>query len=800
MILKNVYFSWRYLKQNPMFTVINVAGLVIGITSALFIFIYINYEISYDKFNRDYEDIYRVIGVDSELGDGSSRVGITMPVLGAAMEENIPGVLNTVRISDETRGGFAFVTVGDKKFDVSHVAFSDDAFFDVFNFPLLQQQGEVLLSRPHTAVISASFAKRIFGDAAPLGKLLNYEGQDVEVVGIMADSPADSHIQLDVLLDFGTQYPDPVTLRGFLNSWDYIGMVTYAKLEPDADVQDVITRMQQLVTERRASKNFSATLVPLTDAHLDSSDVVFDDFNYNKGDKQKLVMLGSVAAFLLLIAAFNFMNLSTARSSSRAKEVGIHKAAGATRRQLIQQYMQESLLLVFTAAVLGVLLLGNLAPLVSLPLAQGYVSYFLTHANVMMGAFSALVLLGVFSGSYPALVLSSFSPVAVLKGKFTNSGQGLRLRRTLVIVQFALSITIIIGMLVVYRQLEFMKSVDPGFDHDGIVNLALEDETLANNYDALRNRLLQIPQVLSVAGSSSKPGRSFSSSSNFRPADSDANTDAGVTAWRLRVDEHYLDTLQMTLVAGRNYSRATPSDEADSIILNESAARALGWENNAIGKSIITGPAQRTVIGVVRDFHFTDMHKKIEPVMMLYQGTGSRLLSIRIDKNAPREALEGIEAAWKDVNPDYPFSYTWFTDDYNQLFSDDEEFSSMLVQFTFIAIIISCLGLFGLAAFNAEQKTKEIGIRKVLGAGNGSLLKMLLQEYAVLLVVANLLAWGAAWFVTQQWLAGFAYRIELSASSFILATVGTSILAALTVGREILKVVKDRPVNALRYE
>lgn len=795
MILKNLWFSWRYLRQNPLFMLINVAGLVTGITSALLIFIYLNYESSYDKFHRDHQDIYRVLGENSVNG---SRRGITMPALGAAMEEQIPGVLKAVRISDETRGRFAFVTVGDRKFDVNNVAFADGAFFEVFNFPLLQQQDATLLERPHTAVLSASFARKIFGDAPAPGKVLTYDGIDVEVVGVMQDFPADSHMQLDVLLDFNTQYPED-TLAGFFASWDYIGMVTYVKLEPGADVEDVTARLQQLLLERTGDNTSRAVLQPLADAHLHSTGIVFDDFNHNKGDASKMLMLGSVAVFLLLIASFNFMNLSTARSALRAKEVGVRKVNGSTRWQLIQQYLQESMLLVFSAAVLGVLLLSELAPLVSLPLAQGYVSYFLSHGSVMMGAFSALVLLGLLSGSYPAFVLSSFSPVAVLKGRFASSSQGLWLRRVLVVAQFALSIALIIGLLVVYRQLAFMKNQDPGFAHNGIVTLALEDEVLSGNATVLRNRLLQVPQVQAVTGSSSKPGSTFSSISSLAPAGNDSDAASTVSAWRLRMDEHYLDTLRMTLIAGRNFSSDTPSDATNAIILNESAVRALGWDD-AIGRTVMTGPVQRTVIGVVKDFHFADMRQKIAPVMMLYEPENSRVLSIRINGNVDGSALPGIETAWKDVNPDYPFSYTFFTDDYNQLFRDDEKFSGMLVQFTCIAVVIACLGLYGLAAFSAEQRTREIGIRKVVGAGTAALLKVVLQEYALLLAVANVLAWGIAGIVMYQWLAGFAYRTDLALSSFVLATLGMSALALLTVGREMFRMVRYKPVDALRYE
>jgi putative ABC transport system permease protein len=539
----------------------------------------------------------------------------------------------------------------------------------------------------------------------------------------------------------------------------------------------------------------------LKDAHLRSSAVLFDDFNRHKGDANQIAMLSSVAVFLLLIAAVNFMNLATARASLRAKEVGVRKSAGASRPQLIRQFLQESFLVVAIAAVLGIVLLRLLESIVGLPLGESYLSYLVGHPRVVLASAFGIVLLGLLAGAYPAFVLSSFAPMTVLKGKFAHSSHGLWLRRVLVVLQFAISIAIIIGMLVVYQQIQYMKNKNPGFQRDGIVNLALSDPALVANYVALKDRLLAVPHVVSVAGSSNMPGSTFGRTGVRLPG---AKSEDFYIMSALSMDSAYLDTLEMKLAAGRNYSQATGADRTESIILNESAVQALGWQTQeAIGKALATGgpgAPQRTVVGVVQDFHFADMRHRVEPVMMFYQEEGAQVLSIRIDKQAPREALDGIAAAWRQVNPAFPFSYKFFTDEYEQLFRDDEEFSAILVRFTFIAIVIACLGLFGLSSFSADRKTKEIGIRKVLGAGAGSLLKVVLTEYVALIAVANLLAWGIAWYVMNGWLAGFVYRTAIPLSSFVLATAGTAALALVTVGREVARVMRSRPVNSLRYE
>jgi putative ABC transport system permease protein len=800
MFLKNLHFSWQFLKRNPLFFLINVVGLVIGITSALFIFIYVSFEGSYDRFHKGYEDVYRVLGIDRALGVSSNVVGIVMPPLGPAMEETIPEVEKTVRVRTQ---GDSFITVGDRKYYTNKLAFTEDSFFDVFNgFRLEQRQPGVLLNKPRSAVMTRSFAEKVFGHENPMGKLFRFGTEDVEVVGVMSDPPRNSHMQLELLVSLNYLDPDSQgaqQLQNFLSTWGTIAMVTYARLKPGASEQAVKDRLTKLLAERSVMKTFSATLQPLRDAHLGSNDVLFDDFNRDKGDARQIAMLSSVAVFLLLIAAVNFMNLATARASLRAKEVGVRKSAGATRSQLIRQFLQESFFVVGIAAAVGLVMLRVLESVVGLPLGEGFLSYLLGHPRVVLASLFGVVLLGLLAGAYPAFVLSSLSPMRMLSGKFVHSSQGLWLRRVLVVLQFAISIAIIIGMLVVYQQLQYMKNKNPGFQRDGVVNLTLNDPALVANYGVLKDRLLATPHVVSVAGSSNMPGSTFGRT-GVKPIGGSADDFYIMSA--LTMDSAYLDTLSMKLLAGRNYSPQIATDRTESIILNESAVNALGWRaEEAVGKALGTGNnQQRTVVGVVQDFHFADMRHRVEPVMMFYQEDGARMLSIRIDKDAPREALDGIAAAWRSVNPAFPFSYQFFTDEYEQLFRDDERFSAILVRFTFIAIVIACLGLYGLSSFSAERKTKEIGIRKVLGAGAGSLLKVVLKEYVALIVVANLLAWGIAWYVMSGWLAGFVYRTAIPLSSFALATAGTAVLALATVGREIVKVMRSRPVSSLRYE
>lgn len=798
MFLKYLAFTWKYLLRHPLFSLINMAGLVIGITGALFIYIYCSYQLSFDRFHEDYERIYRLVGIDNNLGISSNQVGITMPPLAPVLEAELPEVEESVRYRAQ---GEALIGVGDRLYYADNLAYTEDSFFDLFDYPLLRSISGPLLDRPRSAIVTAEFGRILFGDEDPLGRTVRLNNdQDLEIVGVMANNRSDSHLQFDLLVALEFLGPDDENseqLQRFLGNWGMIAMPGYIRLAAGADAGDVASKVSALVEQRATFGNFSATIQPLKDVHLDSADILFDGYNRNKGDAMQVYMLASVAVFLLLIAAFNYMNLSTARSTLRSREVGIHKASGATRWDLARLFLLESFLLVGISTILSLGLLTLLEPLVSLPLEVGFLQYLLQNGAVIALGAALLVLLALLAGSWPAFVLSSFSPTTVLKAGVSSVARGLWLRRLLVVLQFGFSIVIIIGMLVVGKQLDFMRTMNPGFERDGIVNITLTDQvTRGANYDALLNLLRQAPGVVSVGGSSNMPGQTFG-----RGGIGSENTPPGefTVISRLVIDDHFLDTLSMNLVEGRGYSSEYPADMQQSVLLNQSAVRALGWEDGA-NRTVLMGGQPRTVVGVVEDFHFASLRHQIEPVVLLKQESGHRILSIRIDRAQPRLALDGIRDAWEQINPDYPFEYSFFTEEYNRLMQDDETFSSLLNQFTFIAILIACLGLYGLASFTAERKTREISIRKVLGAGPGHVMSLVLFEYGVLILAANALAWTAAYIFVDNWLAAFAYRIDMSWSSFLLASVGTTLLAILTVSGEVGNVVRSKPAYALRSE
>jgi putative ABC transport system permease protein len=796
MLVKNLQFALKSIRQNGVFSLINIAGLAVGICSALFIFIHVNFELSYDRFHERYEDIYRVLGTDSAQGEGSSGlVGITLTALGPGMEEAIPEVEETVRLSANHSG---YVTFNGENYYADSLVYTEDAFFDLFSFKLLQSESRPLLDKPHAAVLTQAFATKVFGTEPPLGKVLTYEGQDFAVVGVMQDIPGDSHMQFDMLASLHYLGPGEAgldELQGDLNSWQNADVVTYARLIPEASEMEVERKLTALLEARNERQNFGSTLQPLAETHLGSGDILFD-FQVNVGDMDEVLILASVAVFILLIAGFNFMNLASARASLRAKEVGVRKSMGATRTQLARQFLLETLLMVAIATALALALLELLQPVVSLSLRDGGLGYLLQHRQLLLASSLALVFVGLVAGAYPAFLLSSVSPAAVLTGRFASTSGGLLFRRVLVVVQFALSIAILVGTSVAYRQLDFMKNRDLGFEPAGIVNLDIDEPSLQANYEALKNRLLQLPQVRSVAGSSAMPGAVIPRSS-ITPVGVGSN--ARIAMGGMAITSEFMDTLSMKLIAGRSFVPLDARDNPNAAIINESAARALGFDD-AIGKTVRWGRNDMPIVGVVQDFHFYNMHRPIEPLMMLPVLSSSDVISIAIDGNAPEAAIAGIARAWEEINPTYPFSPTFFSDEYNKMFSDDERFATMVSQFSFVAVIIACLGLYGLASFSADQRKKEIGVRKVMGSSVWRIVLLLTNDFSKLVLAANLIAWPMAYFAMDRWLETFAYRIDLTPLLFIGSGAIALCIAWVTVASTVAKAASQRPVLALRYE
>ncbi len=784
----------RYSANNKTYSLINLLGLVLGISSCLLIYAFVSFEVSFDDFHGDADRIYRVLGVDEAIGVSNNQVGIVMAPLGPAMENEIPQVETTVRMQG---GGRVLVTVDDNAYYTQFAYSAEPSFFEVFDFQLLAGSPGDVLAEPRTAVVTETFGRTLFGGDEPVGQLVNVNNSfDLEIVGVVADPPANSHIQLDLLSSF--ILPSDATEQQVQarENWGFINTSTYARLAPGSSEQEVEQQITTIVGERGTMATFGATLQPLADAHLNSTDVLFEPINNSKGNRDQVFILASVALFILLIAAFNFMNLSTARSSTRAKEVGVRKINGASRWQLGLQFMLDSLLYVLTASIAALLLVFAIGPAIPFPVEIDFAAQLFPDVFAVALLILALIGLSIVAGSYPAVVLSGLPTMSVLKEKFKHSSAGRWLRWTLVVMQFTISIGIIIGMLVVNQQLDYMRSMDIGFERQGIINIRLQDPVLAENYEAFRDQLSAIPEISSLATSGGMPGLGYGRT-GMLPEGGDPDDTYIMSV--VSMDANYLDTMGMRLAEGRNYSEEFGSDADDAVILNQAALRALGW-NSGVGRTVSIGGNDRQIVGVVEDFHFTGMRLQIEPLIMNYQEGANGFLSLRMAAGDAGTAIGRIESVWNEVYPSHPFEYSFFSEEFENLFTDDAEFSTMLFQFTFIAITVACLGLYGLASFSADQKTKEIGIRKVLGASGPTISSLILKEYCILILVANAIAWPLMYLALDNWLSGFIYRVDLDLLNFLLATVITTLIATATVSGEVFRVVRNNPVLALRYE
>lgn len=794
----NFKLALRNLLKNKGLSFINVVGLAIGIACCILIYLYVSYERSYDRWHADAERICRVLTIDEALGVSSNKVGITMPALGPAMVENIPEVEEVVRMQ---RYGRNLITYKDKNLYSEHLHFAEPSIFTLFDFKLLQGEAGEVLKRPYTAVVTEDMAKRIFGNENPIGKsfvLDNDAENPLEIVGIMDEISQPSHLQMDIVASMVPSEQDSNFVQ-FLQSWRTIAMSTYIRLNDISQEEEVEAKMESLIRDNDVSENFSVTLQPLTETHLSSSSILFDGMNLNKGDLTYVKTLSIIALFVILIASFNFMNLSTARSTKRAMEVGIRKVLGAVRPQLIRQFLIEAIVMVFLSMILALFLVSFAGVLLDFPMGGDLALQMILDPERLGILLGFTLVLGLLAGSYPAFMLSSFLPVKVLKGKFGSSTRGIWLRRILVITQFAASIAMIIGTVIIYQQIGHLKKLDKGFNPEQVINISMGDPQLRERTEALRTEIEKHPDVLATATSSSMPGRGFGRR-GIQPEGA-AEDDVWIVSM-MSVNEKYMDLMGMEVIQGRGFSEEFGTEGTRSILINETLAASLGWED-PVNKNIRAGGPESPpfqVVGLVKDFHFADMRHKIEPIVMLYREGANGVLSIRVNTEGINETLAHIESAWEKVNPNHPYEYTFFDEEFAQQYESDERFGSLAMSFTWLAIFVACLGLFGLSAFTAEQRTKEISIRKIMGATTGSLIGLLSREFALLVAAAAILAVPIAYLGMKDWLESFAYSISLHWSVFAVSGILALAIALMTTSYHAVKTARGNPVEALRYE
>jgi putative ABC transport system permease protein len=785
--------TFRNTARHKGYSFINLAGLAIGMTCTLLILLWVKDELSYDRFHENGKDIYRIMSYGTrymiEGFDG------TPAPLAPAIKEEIPGIVNYVRFSDVPK---LVVKYGDKAFYETRGLIADPSIFEVFTFPFVKGDPKTAFSEPLDIVITERTAKKYFGDEDPVGKILEVEGKPATVKGVIQDIPHNSHIQFDFLSSY--QFIQKLTSYGM--SWGSFNFVTYVQLEANRDPKETgknITAVADKNNCPQVKDGVEFRLQPLSAIHLDSR---ASHRNYIEvGDRKYVYVFTIIAVFVLFIACVNFMNLSTARSTTRAKEVGMRKTVGASRRQLIMQFFGESLFMTSFACIFALILVLTLLPAFN-QITGKELKLDLIDIQIVLGLTGIVLLTALTAGSYPAIYLSSFRPVRVLKGVLKSDGRGQTFRRVLVVIQFTLSITLLIGTSVAYNQIRFLRHAKLGFNTENIVYVPIK-ENIGKRYDAFKAELLGNSNILSVAAQYYL----FAEEGSFRTTDYDwEGREEGqeVDIVLNLVDYEFIPMMGLELLEGRNFSREYATDPSQAYILNEEAIKAMGIQD-PVGKRFSYGKREGTIIGVLKNAHFRSLHVEIEPHVFFFLSnpagaTQYGVVLIKVNGSKTEEALATVKGAWESFNPISPFEYHFLDQKYDSLYRKEKKIGTILNTFTLFAIVISCLGLLGLASFLTEQRTSEIGIRKVLGASESGIIFLLSKQFTKWVLIANLFAWPAAYFIMSEWLKSFAYRVNIGIWVFVLSGMMAVGIALATVGFQALKAARANPIDSLRYE
>ncbi|MBT1711651.1 ABC transporter permease [Fulvivirgaceae bacterium PWU5] len=804
-MLKNYFIiAWRSLLRNKIYTVINITGLAVGLCCCLLITLYIREELSYDQYHEHAPNIYRVLQSfrSPEKGarlqapaPGEYQVWGCAPV-GPALREYYPEVQHVTQF---TSPNTMLLERGDRRFQENNITFADSATFDIFSWKLLEGNPALALKELNGIVLTKSLARKYFGEEAALGQMLRVDNNfQVIVTGVMEDIPANSHFSFDAFISMNTFRKFRPEIFGW---WGYVDFYTYFRLPENARIKKMEARTSDFAARNVPDGEngwYAMTFEPLSDAYL-----------YSKAGRQpgvtgslsNVYIFASVAVFILLIACINFMNLSTARSMERAKEVGVRKTVGALRRSLVYQFLTESVILSFISAFVAVVL-----ALIALPLVQELSAKTLggpaAVKMVLPWVLFAASVIGLLAGSYPALVLSGFRPAAVLKGKFKASTSGVLLRKGLVVVQFSLSIALMAGTAVVLSQLDHMRSSDLGFEKDQMLVIDYGGDADVNKkIEAIKDALGRHPAVKAASASRAVPGTFFPNAHTEVENPSGEMQAGGPSLYEIDFD--FVPTYGIEMAAGRAYSRNFQVDSTQTMLLNEAAAKLYGYANPAdiIGRKFSQWGREGVVVGVVKDFHYQSLHRKVEPLALrLAPNESLNNITVKIEGGNYEKTIAELQAIWKTVAPQRPFLYTFLDQSFGQQYKADVQFTSIFGIFAGLTIFIACLGLFGLATYATEQRVKEIGIRKVLGASVAGIAGMLSSDFLKLVVVSMLIAIPASWWAMSRWLETFPYRVSLSWWMFALAAVLALIIALVTVSFKAIRAAMISPISSLRSE
>lgn len=803
-MLKNYLITAvRNLIRQKGYFIINLLGLTIGLTACLLITFYVIDELSYDKFHEKGHRIYRV-GYKYKAPTGEIyKFPITEYRFKQAFESYFNQHEQFVRISQPSS---FFIEYDNNKFYEEGISLVDSTFFDVFTFNWLMGDKKTALEEPFTVIITESIAKKYFGDSVPIGKYLEIFSEtgkvQVRVTGVIEDMPKNSHFHLTILGSMETgkyMYTEMV-----LENWGEMSQFSYIVLPENVSIESFKNAsrdfMIQTFGEGNGMSENDLLFQPLYDIHLNSNTRY--EFEAN-GRMRNVIIFSIIALFILIIATINYMNLATARSSKRSMEVGIRKILGARRSHLIFQFIGEAVLITFIAVWISIALSDLILPKFNQLAGKEINIEWLNNLWVISLTVLIAVFIGIISGSYPAFYLSSFKPLQVLKERNKFAGSNSVLRKVLVVFQFAISVTLIISTLVVFLQWHYMQNKPLGIDPSNIVIFRSPSN---EKYKTFKQELLKNPNIISVTASNKRPTNKLSSNLSYKAENVDSK-DKSIKI--ISVDYDFFEALNNKILEGRSFSEKFGEDETSTFIINESAQKEFGWEN-AIGKTFETStidpdannwiPRKGRVVGVAEDFHFESVHNEIVPVVYFIDHNWRYWVSVKISDNRKQETLKFIEKTWQQMNSDRYYNPIFYNESLESLYRNEKRFFVLFIVFSILAISIACLGIVGLASFTAEQKTKEIGIRKVLGSSIMGIIKLVNRDFVRLVIISNIIAWPIAWYFMKNWLNNFVYRIDLSIWPFIISGVAALLIALISVSYQALKASSTNPVNALRYE
>jgi putative ABC transport system permease protein len=790
-MIKNFFrITFRNIARQKVFTFINVTGLAIGLAASLLIILWIQNELSFDRFHSDAENIYRV-EMDQNYSGDIYHVYVTPQPSGPVWKEKIPEIVEQTRARRLSRTLFRH---DDKVFFENSLMAVDSGFFSVFSFPLVSGDPYDVLIRPHSIVLTEGLARKYFGDANPVGQTLNLDNRYVfTVTGVMKDLPHNSLFTFTALLPYSFLQEE----GAINNSWGTNSIYTFLLVNKGSDIENVNSKLTGIVREYLPENSNQYMLFPLTDIHLHQQ----FGFTHTNGPVTVIWIFAAVALFVLLIACINFINLSTAKAATRAREISIKKVTGADQKTLVIQFMLESMLMVTFSMILSLVIVGLLLNLFNNISGKEFILSDLLKAKFIAGFLVTGVLTGVISGIYPAFYMASLRPVAILKGE-TMQGRGNgRLRQALVILQFTLSILIAMSAVFLYRQLNYMRDKDLGFDKENLIAIPMPDD-MRGRYYSLKAELSSDPLIMGVTASMQNPVMIGSNSGGARweGKDPDKQVLIGVNA----VDYDYTTTMKMQLASGRDFSREFTGDLArdttGNFLVNEEVAKIID-QGDPVGKGFRFMGLNGTIVGVLKNFHFKGADQAIEPMAFALADTNYlRTMLIRLTPGRTQESLKAVETAWEKVIPEYPLQYTFISQDYNDLFRSEMRLTELLKYFTILALIIASLGLYGLSSYSAERRTNEIGIRKVMGASSGAVVITMVREFLWLVLISLIIALPSGWIIANSLLKQFPYRIKTDISVFLMIALVAVLVAAVTTSFHAYRATRINPAEALKIE